>query len=171
MGYLEGTRAYLSAAIEHANPDDDWRVEPKKILTTRFKIDLFDPSSDPKQQQSANLIAAKEREDYDTVANIAKAFVRKDLSIVDRADYVIAYLDPLVKTFGVTHEIVNSNNAKKPTLIVCTNGGKKMIPSWFFGFIPHTNMFSTWTELYDHLALVDDGKIDDYRWNYVYKKI
>ena len=49
MGYLAGKRIYLSGPIEFAN-QDNWRIEPKKILATKFKLNLIDPFTDPKQQ-------------------------------------------------------------------------------------------------------------------------
>ena len=171
MGYLLGARAYLGGPIEKADPQDDWRTVPKSILKNEFKIDLFDPHADPKQQWSPNLNYAKEQEDYNAVVEIASKFVRKDLCIVDRCDFLIACLPKDVPTTGTVHEIINSNNAKKPTLLVCPQG-KKYIPGWYFAFIPHTNMFGSWETLYRYLRDVDAGKhMTDDRWAYVYKLI
>ena len=171
MGYLMNARVYLAGAIEHANPNDDWRSIPKSILRNEYKIDLFDPHDDPKQQWSPQLRFAKEQEDYETVEDVAKKFVRKDLCIVDRCDFIIAYLPKDVPTTGTVHEIINSNNAKKPTLLVCPQG-KKYIPAWYFAFIPHTNMFGSWDALYKYLKEVDNGKhMSDDRWSYVYRLI
>lgn len=171
MGYLYGARGYLAGPIECADPTIDWRSEPKRVLIHDFGINLFDPYTDPKQQWFSKLSKAKEAEEYDAVTMISKKFVRKDLSIVDRADLVIAYLRRNIPTTGTVHEIINSNNAKKPTLLVCPDG-KKYIPSWYFGFIPHKNMFNSWNDLYDYLKDVDCGKyMDDDKWSYVYKII
>ena len=67
----------------------------------------------------------------------------------------------------INHEIINSNNAKKPTLLVSEH--KKLIPLWYYGFIPHRCMFTGWEALYEYLDGVDKGKEkDNDRWSYVY---
>lgn len=171
MQYLENKMCYMSGAIESANPMVDWRTEPKNILKNEFGINVFDPHSDPKQQWLQKLKIAKEKEDYDSVEEIAGKFVRKDLCVVDRCDFLIAFLQKNVPTTGTVHEIINSNNAKKPTILICPDG-KKHISSWYFGFISHKNMFSSWNCLYEYLREVNDGKHkDDDRWHFVYNII
>jgi nucleoside 2-deoxyribosyltransferase len=76
---------------------------------------------------------AQSEKDTDTIAKIAKSFVRKDLCLVDRADFLIAYLPNKIPTTGTNHEIINSNNAKKPTLLVTDTGDITNIPLWYFG--------------------------------------
>lgn len=170
-GYLKGTRSYLAGPIESADPTNDWRSAPKKFLIEELKIDLFDPHADPKQQCFSELTIAKTKRDYEAVENIAKRFVRKDLGRVDRSDFIIACLPKGVPTVGTVHEIINSNDTKKPTLLVCPEG-KQYIPSWYFGFISHKNMFGSWDDLYEYLREVDAGKhMSDDIWAYVYKII
>jgi len=170
-GYLTGARAYLGGPIEAADPTIDWRSEPKRVLIEELKIDLFDPHADPKQQCFNELIQAKEAAAWERVETIVRRFVRKDLCIVDRSDFIIACLPKGVPTVGTVHEIISSNNTKKPTLLVCPQG-KQYIPSWYFGFIPHKNMFGSWGSLYTYLREVDSGwHVDDDRWAYVYKII
>lgn len=167
--YLARTRCYLSGPIEATNPDEpNWRNEPKQVLWKEFGINIFDPFDDPKQQWVPILKEARDKCDYETMRNIAKNFVRKDLSLVDRSDYLIAYLPYKVPTTGSVHEIINSNNAKKPTLIV-SDGHKKNVPLWLYGFIPHNVMFGCWDDLYDYLHEVNDGKHkDNNRWHFIY---
>lgn len=166
--YLAGKRCYLSGPIENDNAGCNWRTEPKRILTKKFKIDMFDPFADPKQVFADNLYEARDKQDYDTIAKIAKGFVRKDLAMVDRADFLIACLPYKVATCGTHHEIINSNNAKKPTLLVCPQG-REFVPLWYYGFIPHECMFGCWEDLYDYLKDVDAGKHkDNNRWHFIY---
>lgn len=166
--YLKGTRLYLSGPIEHDSPGHNWRTEPKRILVDQFGIRLFDPFDDPKQQWVPVLKEAKKNKDFATMANVAKTFVRKDLAMVDRADFVISYLPFGVPTTGTHHEIINSNNAKKPTLLVCPQG-KENLPVWYFGFIPEEAMFGSWNELYNYLDDVDRGEHKtNNRWAFVY---
>lgn len=170
--YLNGKRAYLSGAIEYDSTSHNWRTEPTRVLTERFGINLFDPFADPKQQWLPVLKEARDRQDYQTMAKIAKVFVRKDLSMVDRADLVIAYLPYKVPTTGTHHEIINSNNAKKPTLLVSDSGNISSLPLWYFGFIPSEFMFPNWDALYDYLESVDQGNHrDNNRWSFIYGDI
>ena len=170
VGVLAGTRVYLSGPIENGN-GPDWRIEPKRVLTERFKINVFDPFKDPKQQWVPDLNKARATKDYETMVNIAKSFVRKDLAIVDRSDFVISYMPHKVPTTGTHHEVINSNNSKKPTLIVCPQG-KEFVPLWYFGFIPHECMFGSWDELYKYLEDVENGlQKENNRWHFVYGMI
>lgn len=166
--YTKDKRGYLSGPIEHDSDGFNWRTEPKKILREEFGIKVFDPFEDPKQALTSELLKARDNREFDTITRIAKGFVRKDLSVVDRADIVFAYLPFKVPTTGSHHEIINSNNAKKPTLLVCPQG-KQFIPLWYYGFIPHDVMFDGWEQLYEYLREVNAGKhMDNNRWSYVY---
>jgi nucleoside 2-deoxyribosyltransferase len=165
---LENARCYLSGPIENDKTKTNWRTEPSKKFVDDYKIDLFDPFSDPKQQWVPHLHEARENKDYDAIAKIAAAFVRKDLAIVDRCDFIVAYLPYGIPTTGTHHEIINSVNSKKPTLLVCPEG-KEFIPIWYYGFVPHEVMFGSWEELYAYLTEVNDGKHKkNDRWSFVY---
>lgn len=168
MSFLQDKRVYLSGPIENGD-GSNWRDEPTKILTERFKINIFDPFKDPKQQWLPALKEARENEDYDEIQKIARSFVRKDLCMVDRSDFLIAYLPHKVSTTGTHHEIINSVNAKKPTLLVCPQG-KQYAPLWYFGFISHEVVFGSWEALYEYLEKVNQGeyKGKNHRWDYVY---
>jgi nucleoside 2-deoxyribosyltransferase len=171
VSYLENKRCYLSGPIEN-DSGPNWRVEPKKVLTEEFKLDLFDPNEDPKQQWAKPLKKARDECDYKKMAKIAKQFVHKDLTIVDRMDLVIAYLPYKVATTGTHHEIINSSDRKKPTLLICEQG-KNMVPLWYYGFVPHQHMFGSWEDLYGYLREVNEGKHKgnakhQRRWAYIY---
>lgn len=168
MGYLQGRRVYLSGPIEHDRPDSTWRDLPRKVFVEEFGMELFDPFADPKQQWVPLLNKAQEEEDYETMERIAKSFVHKDLALVDRADLVVACVPKKVPTTGTVHEIINSNNAKKPTILVCEQG-KKFIPAWYRGFIPHKVTFGDWKTCFDYLREVDQGlHKDNRRWAFIY---
>jgi hypothetical protein len=167
QSYLSGKRCYLSGPIENDAAGHNWRTEPKKILTRRFKIEMFDPFADPKQVFADDLYQARDNRDFDTIVKIAKGFVRKDLAMVDRADFLIAYLPYKVPTCGTHHEIINSNNAKKPTLLVCPQG-KEFVPLWYYGFIPPECMFDCWEDIYAYLKEVNAGKHkENNRWHFI----
>ncbi len=156
MNYLEGRAAYLGGPIEY-DTGEDWRSPVKKVLSERFKLCVFDPSLDPKQNQIADLRRMRQEGNYDQLSEVAHEFVRADLGVIDNATFLIAYLPYKVPVFGTVHEIVSANNAKKPTLLVCPEG-KDKITTWAFGFIRHEFMFGSWDTLYDYLQEVADGK-------------
>ena len=164
--WLEGTRCYLSGPIEYdAKPD--WRVEPVTALSKR-KVVVFDPAADEKQNAVPLLKVAREAKDYAEMAKICRGFVRKDLCLVDRCDFLISCLPHGVPTAGSHHEIIVADNAKKPVLLVCPEG-KQFVPLWFYGFIPHECMFGGWADLWEYLDQVDKGdQKDNRRWSFVY---
>lgn len=169
MNYLKGKRAYLSGPIENdVNPNHNWRDEPKRIMRDDLGVDLFDPFEDPKQQWTKQLNEARDKCDYETMHNIAKNFVRKDLCMVDRSDFLVAQVPYKAPTTGTHHEIINSVNAKKPTILVCPQG-KQYASLWYFGFIPHEMIFGSWQEAFNYLKEVDQGKhMTEKRWAFVY---
>lgn len=169
---LQDTRCYLSGPIQHDDTTTNWREQPIKILTERFGINLFDPFSDPKQKFVPILEQARKDKDHEIIKKIAKSFVRKDLAMVDRADMTIAYLPYGIPTTGTHHEIINSNNAKKPTLLVSNMNDITYIPIWYFGFIPTEFMFPNWESLYDYLDSVNNGEHkENNRWSFIYGDI
>lgn len=169
---LKNARCYLSGPIENDKLKSNWRAEPKKNLSDKFGIEIFDPFDDPKQQWVPSLVKAREEKDYDFIVKVAKGFVRKDLAMVDRADIVIAYLPQGVSTTGTHHEIINSNNAKKPTLLVTDSNDIANIPLWYFGFIPIEFMFPNWDALYAYFEAVNKGDhLLNNRWSFLYGEI
>jgi hypothetical protein len=168
MGCLKGVKAYLSGPIENGDSSYDWRIDPRRILREEFGIDLFDPFEDPKQKSSTELMKARDECDYEKMAEISESFVHKDLSIVDECRFIISYLPYKVCTTGTHHEIINSHNMKKPTLLVCPQG-KQFVPLWYYGFIPHEVMFGSFNALYEYLREVDAGlHKHNKRWRRVY---
>ena len=60
--------------------------------------------------------------------------------------------------FGTIHELINSLNQKKPTLVV-VEGGKEVAPNWLFGIMDFNFIFDSFGELYDFLGLIDTEAI------------
>ena len=167
MKYLKNKSVYLSGPIEHDSTKENWRTEPIKALTEKFELNLFDPFADPKQKWAPLLEKARAEKDYPEMERICSMFVRKDLCVVDRADFIVSYLPRGVPTFGTTHEIISANDQKKPVLLVCPEGWEYN-PAWFFGFKKIIKL-GDWDNLYAYLQEVDDGKHkDNDRWAYTY---
>lgn len=165
--HLKNKKCYLSGPIEYA-VDEFWRANPVHELTYRFGIDVFNPFADEKQQWTEQIKSARSANDVDALTSIAKQFVRKDLGMVDRCDFLVAYVPFGVKTVGTVHEIINSNNLKKPTLLVTDQASISSLPLWYFGLINKKYMFAGWTSLYNYLSEVDAGKhVDDDKWHLV----
>jgi len=167
MGYLANRTIYLSGAIEHGSVVN-WRTDVIHNLKNRYQLQVFDPYDDPKQQWVPSLTKARQDKDFPTITKICRDFVSKDLTLVSRADMLIAYLPYKVPTTGTVHEIINSNSDKKPTLLVCPEG-KEFVPFWYFGFIKEEFMFGSWQAVYNYLDEVEAGKHNDNRrWSYIY---
>lgn len=165
MGYLTGRKIYLSGAIEHGSVVN-WRTDVIAKLKT-YGLDVFDPFDDPKQQWVPTLTKAREEKNYPEIKRICQDFVQKDLTLVSRADLLIAYLPYRVPTTGTVHEIINASKDKKPTLLVCPEG-KEFVPFWYFGFISDEFMFGSWDELYAYLDEVEQGLHKHHRrWRYI----
>jgi nucleoside 2-deoxyribosyltransferase len=171
MNFLKNKKCYLSGPIQYGE-DKNWRISPKKTLKEIFEIDVFDPFDDPKQQWVPALEEAKENKDLETMVNIAHNFVSKDLCMVDRSDLIIAYVPHKVPTIGTTHEIINSNNSKKPTLLVTDMNDITYIPLWYYGFIPVEFMFPNWNFLYQYLEKINNKtEVLHKRWKYIRQEI
>jgi hypothetical protein len=192
----KGALCYLSGPITHDTSTTNWRPPVMNTLRERFGVSIFDPFSDPKQNKTGAIKAAKEAQDKQEVQRLVSGFVRKDLAVVDRSDFVLARfaykhvyfpedlvpelfcndevaMKPLarllqVPTTGTIHEIINSDLYHKPTLLV-SECGWWTLPEWLLGFIPTRYWFSSFEEVYDYLQDVDRGKhMNDDRWALVY---
>ena len=167
MTYLNRKHCYLGGPIEN-DSGPDWRPAIKEVLLNRFGIEVFDPACDPKQQFVPEMLAARNACDFKTMRKHAKQFVRKDLCVVDRSDFIITRLPKGVPTTGSIHEIIDANDRKKPVLLVCPEG-KQHLPFWLYGFIRLKYMFGSFDELYAYLDKVHHGKCKkDDRWAFVY---
>ena len=91
-----------------------------------------------------------------------------DLRLIDKSDFLIVNLDLDVHPCGSYEEIFTANRAKKPILI-CIKQGKKHIPDWLFGTIPHQMFFCNWNDLKNYLNHIDcDEFIESHkRWQFI----
>lgn len=169
MSFLENRRLYLSGPLELCD-DLNWREKPSEILKNEFKVDLFDPFQDPKQQRVEELNAARKARDFETVAAIAHDFVKKDLTMVDRSDLVVAYLPYKVPTTGTHEEIFRANLSKKPVCLVA-DGDLFHLPTWYFGYVKKEFMFDDWEQLFKYFRLVNQGLATSHRWDFIYNKL
>jgi hypothetical protein len=93
---------------------------------------------------------------YDLVSSEMKEIRNTDLNAVDIVDFIIVNIDTEVHACGTYEEIFWANRMKKPVLVHCEQG-KKGLPDWLFGMMPHELMFGDWMPLKEYLINVDFG--------------
>lgn len=146
-----------------------WRKQIKNTLG-RLGMDFLDPTDKPNpklneiQQKIKELDDLKKNGDFDELAARARLIRSFDLRCVDKADFIIAYLDYTIPMTGTFEEIFWANREKKPVLIVCKQG-KKGVANWLYGTLPHEYFFNDWDELEKYVIGIDNGTIEaDKRW-------
>lgn len=161
---LKGMRVYLAGPIDHAEDDGvGWRNKMKKFLVKRG-VNPLDPCDKPISYASYGEIGAEKEKMMELkkmgrwfeLSEQMKAIAHVDLRMTDVSDCVIVYLNPEVKMFGTIHELINSLQQRKPTLVVI-EGGKENAPNWLFGIMDYNFMFDSFKELEDFLTLVDEA--------------
>ena len=136
---LKGLRCYLAGPIDHADDDGKgWRTKAQKWLEKK-KVFVFNPCDKPISYQQykeideekTKMMALKESGRFFELTQRMKEIVHVDLRMVDVSDMVIVYIDPKTPMFGTIHELINSLQQRKPTLVV-VEGGKEKAPNWLF---------------------------------------
>jgi nucleoside 2-deoxyribosyltransferase len=170
MSVLKKTRTYLIGPMEYAD-GRGWREDMTEFLN-EMNVTVFDPYKKPfynapKEDNDTRDIILQKMNDgnYDDVAEHFKQVRAFDLSMVDRSDFIICYLNPAVPTFGTMEELVTAVKMKRPTFIV-VEGGKKYTPLWVMGMLPHKYIYNNFTEIKEVLENINSGKkiIDNERW-------
>lgn len=117
MGYLKDKLCYLSGAIDYDSASTNWRTEVIKQLTEKFQIKIFDPFNDPKQSKGPQLKKAKADRNKEVIKEIVGGFVRKDLGMVDRSDFIISrigffdvYLPEDIKNFEIDQKYFHEDD-------------------------------------------------------------
>ena len=172
-------RTYLAGAMDRVSDGGvGWR---RKITPHLQKMDIIvlDPSNKPIDigiEDDAHRQERRRRKlmgDYEQLAKEMKLLRVIDLRMVDNSDFLIVNLDTDVHACGTYEEIFWANRMKMPILIRCEQG-KKGVPDWLFGVIPHEHMFDTWEDMLAYLAHVDSAPTVDHmkRWVFLdYKKL
>lgn len=170
MNVLKKTRTYLIGPMEYAD-GRQWREDMAAFLD-EMNVTVFDPYKKPfynapREDDNARqeISSWMEEGNYDKVAEYFSEVRAFDLSMVDRSDFIICYLNPSVPTFGTMEELVTAIRMKRPTFIV-VEGGKQHTPLWVMGMLPHRYIHNNFDELKEVLRNIDSGKknIDSERW-------
>lgn len=167
---LKGAKTYLVGAMQYSN-GRAWREEISEKLDA-MGIVCFDPYKKPfvvevqeTEKTHAEIEELIQKGEYDEVARIFKRIRSYDLALVDKADFLIAYIDPEILTVGSWEEIFWSNRLKRAIFLII-EGGKNKCPYWLFGTIPHKYIYNSLDEVVEVLQKIDSGEktIDNDRW-------
>ena len=170
MNVLKKTKVYLVGPMEYQN-GRAWR-EDMTIFLNSMDITVFDPYKKPfinapeeDEDCHERMNKLMQSGEYDEVATHFKAVRAFDLSMVDRSDFIICYIDPTVPTFGTIEELVTSIRMKRPTFVVMA-GGKSKTPLWIMGMLPHKFIYNSFDDIKKMLSNINDGtkSIDSDRW-------
>tara|TARA_R110002020_G_scaffold431092_4_gene640955 strand:+ start:834 stop:1457 length:624 start_codon:yes stop_codon:yes gene_type:complete len=161
---LSGMRTYLAGPIDHAKDDGvGWRNKLKKFLSNRG-VKVLDPCDKPISYsaykeigvEKQKMMELKKTGRFFELSEQMKEIAHVDLRMTDVSDCVVVYIDPKTPMFGTIHELINSLQQRKPTLVV-VEGGKTQAPNWLFGIMDYNFMFDSFDDLETFLALVDEG--------------
>jgi len=163
---LKGLRCYLAGPIDAAQDDGvGWRNEVTKWLK-KMKVSVLDPCNKPISyaafkeidDEKQKMMSLKASGRYFELSQRMGEIAHVDLRMTDISDFLIVYVNPNITMFGTIHELINSLNQKKPTLVV-VEGGKKNAPNWLFGIMDFNFIFEDFEELHDFLKLIDTESI------------
>ena len=164
MNRLGNLRCYLAGPIDHADDDGvGWRKDMTVWLQER-NVQVLDPCDKPIKDvrykeiegEKIQMFELKNTGRYFELTQRMKEIVHMDLRMVDVSDFVIVYLDMDARPFGTVHELINSLNQRKPTLVVI-EGGRINASNWLFGIMDYNFMFDNFEDLQTFLDQIDSG--------------
>ncbi len=170
MNILKGTKTYLIGPMQYGN-GRQWREDMADFLKS-IGVTYFDPYKKPfinapeeDENTHARLFSLMESGEFDEVAEHFKKVRSFDLSMVDRSDFIVCYLNPSVPTYGTVEELSWAVRMKRPIFVV-VEGGKAKTPLWVMGMIPHKYIYNSFDEVKKVLTNIDNGvkSIDSDRW-------
>lgn len=173
---LRGLTTYLIGPIEDTTDlGVGWRKEIKTLITKfGLNITILDPTHKPKdlvsetQREHDYINQLKKEEKWIELTRFIKKIRRIDLRMVDKSDFLIAYLPSQKRTTGSWHEIINAANQSKPILAIVPDGLKN-VTTWAFSLIDYDLMFSTTEQLVEHLVKINNGEYEpDDRWVFIH---
>lgn len=161
---LRGTRAYMIGAMQYKN-GQGWRQEVESKLRVLGMV-LFNPYRKPFLHDIPEDEKARERllgmmsiGNYDRVAEWMKEIRNHDLRLVDISDFLIAYIDPRIVSYGTQEELTIAIREKKPVFVI-VEGGKKNTPLWLMAMLPHKYIYDSVDDVIDTIKQIDSGQIE-----------
>lgn len=171
MGVLTKTKTYLIGPMQYVSDGMSWRDDMTEFLN-KMGIVVFDPYHKP-------FINAKEEDNetrhylrslmdagrFNEVHWHMKEVRSFDLAAVDKSDFIIAFIDPSIPTFGTMEELAWAVRCKKPCFVV-VDGGREQTPFWLMGMMPPRFFYNSFSSLKNMLMKIDNEEIeiDNERW-------
>jgi len=166
MNRLRNHMAYLAGSMDDGREDGKvWRDILTPFLESMGVV-VMNPYYKPLCSQThskevleddKNFLEIREclkNKDYDEVKRRFKQVRAIDLRLVDKADFLIAYLDFDKIMTGTMEEIFMANRQRKPVIILSSKP-KNELPPWYFGAFPHEVFFETINEVQNYLAYIN----------------
>jgi nucleoside 2-deoxyribosyltransferase len=173
--HLWKTKTYLVGKMH--GPDTGWRDSITPHLQ-ELGVVVFNPCGKPfiRDVQEAHdareaLLHRRATGEYEYLEKKMREIRSFDLNLVDRSDFIIAYLDPQDASWGSAEELVTAVRMKKPIFLII-KGGKSRCPLWIFGMMPHKYIYGSVEEVVEILNQIDSGAIelDSLRWKLLKKE-
>lgn len=176
---LWGNLTYLIGPIDRC-PDNGrtWRKQIEPDLLKRGIIPL-NPLEKPidlgieDDESRENRKVYKQNENYQELSKEVRIIRHVDLRLVDRADFIICYLDTSIHMCGTYEELFWANRLKSPIIVVCPQG-KQNIPDWLFGTLKEEFFFSNFEDALKYIDYIDSSDNPEHlgRWLFIdYKKL
>src|SRR5580658_8189767 len=168
---LQRTKCYLAGNIENSNAPGSWRDQVARELRETGII-FFDPLKKPfldsvneDKEHMARLFKLREEGRFDELARIMRKIRVEDLSLVDRADFLIASISARTASWGTAEEVFWANRMKKPIFLVVAEG-RRACPFWIFGTLPDDQIYDNMEDVVADIKKLDSGEkaIDLSRW-------
>lgn len=173
QGILYKTSCYLAGPMEFDPNGQSWR-DKVSIFLNSIGVRVFDPYSKPfidsdklEEGEDARKVYYQWLKEgkFDQVAERMKPIRNLDLNCVDRADFLIFYINKNIPTFGTIEELVTAVKIKRP-IFIYIEGGKENCPLWLFGMLDHRYFYSSIEEIINKLDSINSGKesINNDKW-------
>lgn len=177
---LKGSMAYLAGPMDDvADRGEGWRKEIKPFLWD-LGIGVLCPfdkpnidSVDEDENLFIKLADLKKKEEWEEAHEIARSIAADDYRMVDKADFILLYVNKDCHMCGSYHENCIATLQRKP-VIVMVEQGKEYVPNWILSVGKHPMFFGSWKEVRAYIRHIAYApKIDTHnRWRFFdYNKI
>lgn len=170
MGILNKTKVYLCGGIENSDCQN-WRVKISQELS-EIGIVALNPLDKPfinsvPEDESTHKWLAERRQtrDLQSVRDFIKVARRQDLTLIDRSDFVIAYLHPTKASYGSAEELSFSERSLKKVFIAI-EGGIEKTPYWLLAMFSETCFYDNLDDIMKEIREIDSElkPIDNKYW-------
>jgi nucleoside 2-deoxyribosyltransferase len=160
---LNRTKCYLAGSIENSNAAHHWR----DLVKTELKetgIVFFDPLKKPfldsvneDKEHMAGMVKLRAEGSFKDLCKLMRKIRVEDLSLVDRADFLIASISAKTASWGTAEEVFWANRMKKPIFLVVAEG-RRACPFWIFGTLPEDQIYDNLEEAVAAIKKLDSGE-------------